>query len=308
MSDNARYEMPTIAAIILTKDEEIHIGRCIKALRGVCKEVFVVDSYSSDGTVEIARDLGATVEQHVFENQAQQFNWAIDNLKIASQWIWRVDADEYMPPEDAAKLMTAITNCDDDVNGIYVNRAIVFHGRKLRYGGWYPSQQIKIIRKGFGRSEKKVMDEHLTILSGRTMSVDADQIDENLRGLAWWTDKHNAYSSREAINMLLMQYGLDDESEGVKARLLGSDSERRRWFKTRYAHMPLLIRPFLYFIARYFFMLGFLDGRWGLVWHVLQGLWYRFLTDAKIIELKQSLGFSRERLMDYLENIKNQQK
>lgn len=302
MNKSNEQDTSSITAVILTKDEELHIARCINSLKAVCSEVWVVDSYSGDDTMKIATELGAKTVQHKFENQAQQFNWAIDNLEINSEWIWRIDADEYVTSGDAAKIVNAINNCDGDVNGIYLNRAIVFHGRKLKHGGWYPAPQIKIIRKGFGRSENKVMDEHLIISSGKTISVDADQIDENMNSLSWWTGKHNGYSSREAFNMLLMQYGLDDETEMIAPRFWGTDAERKRWLKTRYVHLPLLVRPFLYFFTRYFLMLGFLDGRWGFVWHVLQGFWYRFLVDAKILEIKQKFGFNDKLIIAYLKS------
>lgn len=229
----------TIAAIILTKDEEKHIARCIRSLLSFAKEIWVIDSYSSDKTLEIAERFGAKTIKHPFENQAQQFNWAIQNCDIQGEWIWRVDADEYISEDCGRKVTDAIAHCEADVNGIYVNKAIVFQGRKLKHGGWYPAPQIKIIRKGFGKSENKIMDEHLVIITGRTMYVDEDQTDENLNNLSWWTDKHNRYASREAINMLLMQYEMDNETDGVSARLFGNDAERKRWLKVRYARMPL---------------------------------------------------------------------
>lgn len=289
-----------ITAIVLTYDEEIHIERCLKSLIPFCKEIWVVDSFSNDKTVEIAERLGARTVKHEFENQAQQFNWAIDNLEISGAWIWRVDADEYISAELGEKVTKAIAECEDDVNGIYVNKAIVFQGRKLKHGGWYPAPQIKVIRKGFGRSENKVMDEHLIITSGRTIYVDGDQTDENLNGLTWWTQKHNGYATREAENMLRMRYGMDEDSEGVKPRLLGNDAERKRWLKLRYARMPLFVRPFIYFFIRYFVKLGFLDGKSGFVWYVLQGFWYRFLVDAKIFELQRKLGFDDTKIKEWI--------
>lgn len=294
----------TIAALILTKDEGKHIVRCIESLKGVCNEVFVVDSFSTDNTRELAESLGAKVVKHPFENQAQQFNWAIRNCDIKGDWIWRVDADEYISEELGKKVVEAVNTCADDVNGIYVNKAIVFQGRKLKHGGWYPAPQIKVIRKGFGESENKVMDEHLIITSGRTIYVDGDQTDENLNNLTWWTDKHNRYASREAQNMLMMQYGMDADAEGVAARLFGNDAERKRWLKLRYARMPLFLRPFIYFFIRYFVKLGFLDGKEGFIWYVLQGFWYRFLVDAKIFELKKQFGFDRKRIIQHLSSLK----
>lgn len=284
----------SIAAIILTKDEELHLERCIRSIREYCSEIWVVDSFSNDHTEEIAIRLGAKFVQHPFENQAQQFNWAIRHLDIRAEWLWRIDADEYISDDLGQKVHKAIQTVGTDVNGIYVNKAIVFQGRKLRHGGWYPAPQIKIIRKGFGESENKVMDEHLVINSGRTIYVNGDQTDENLHNLTWWTEKHNRYASREAENMLRMRYGLDSESEGVRPRLIGNDAERKRWFKLRYARMPLFIRPFLYFFVRYIVKLGFLDGRAGLTWYILQGFWYRFLVDAKIREIIRKYDGDKE--------------
>lgn len=153
----------SIAALILTYNEEKHITRCINSLKDVCEEIFVIDSFSKDKTVEISKILGAKVYQHPFENQARQFNWAINNCPTTSDWIWRVDADEYIEPALAKKVVTFLPHVSPDVNGIYVNKKIVFMGRPLLHGGWYPAQQIKIIRKGYGASEDKWMDEHLII-------------------------------------------------------------------------------------------------------------------------------------------------
>ena len=289
-----------ISFVVLTYNEEKHIARCIRSLQAFAEEVWVVDSFSTDRTVEIAEQLGARTVKHPFENQAQQFNWAIRNCDIRGAWIWRVDADEYISEDCGRKVQETIATCAADVNGIYVNKAIVFQGRKLRHGGWYPAQLIKVIRKGFGESENKVMDEHLVITSGRTVSVDGDQTDENLNDLTWWTDKHNRYASREAVNMLRMQYGMDADAEGVVPRFCGTEAERKRWLKVRYARLPLFVRPFLYFFARYVLKLGFLDGREGFTWYVLQGFWYRFLVDAKVYEMKKRFAFDEIRIKQWL--------
>lgn len=289
----------SIAAIILTYNEEKHIARCINSLKGVCDEVWVVDSFSSDDTCMLAEAMGAHVVQHEFVHQAQQFNWAISELPIKGDWIWRIDADEYIEYPLGDKVREVIATCDDDVNGIYVNKKIVFLGKPLKHGGWYPAQQIKVIKRGHGMSENKPMDEHLIITDGRTVSVDGDQTDENLNDLTWWTDKHNRYADREALNMLCMEYGLDEESESVDARLFGNDAERKRWLKKHYAGMPLYVRPFLNFFVRYVLKSGFLDR--NIRWYILQGFWYRFLVDAKIYEIKKRFGFDDDIIRKYLD-------
>lgn len=289
-----------ISFVVLTYNEEKHIERCIRSLMPFAEEVWVVDSFSTDRTVEIAEALGARTVKHPFENQAQQFNWAIRHCDIQGDWIWRVDADEYISEDCGRKVEETIATCADDVNGIYVNKAIVFMGRRLKHGGWYPAPQIKVVRKGYGESENKVMDEHLIVTSGRTVSVDGDQTDENLNDLTWWSDKHNKYASREAVNMLLMQYEMDADAEGVRPKFFGTEAERKRWLKVRYARMPLFLRPLLYFLVRYVVKRGFMDGKEGFVWYVLQGFWYRFLVDAKIYEIKRRHGFDREKLKAWL--------
>lgn len=290
----------SIAALILTYNEEKHIARCINSLKDVCEEIFVIDSFSKDRTVEIAKALGAKVYQHPFENQARQFNWAINNCSISSDWIWRVDADEYIEPSLAKKVVASLPDVSPDVNGIYVNKKIVFMGRPLLHGGWYPAQQIKIIRKGYGASEDKWMDEHLIIFTGRTISIDGDQTDENLNDLSWWTQKHNNYSNREAINMLLMEYGLDNQNREVQPKFWGTGAERKRWLKIKYIKAPLFLRPFINFFIRYILRAGFLDGKQGFIWHFLQGFWYRFLVDAKIYEIKKQFDFDSEKVRRYL--------
>jgi glycosyltransferase involved in cell wall biosynthesis len=281
-----------ITAIILTKDEELHIERCIKSVQRVCKKVLVVDSYSTDSTCQIAEGLGARVVQHPFENQAKQFNWAIDNIQISTEWIWRVDADEIL--EDslvnlAKKELPTLTE-ERNVNGIYVNKKIVFMGRPLLHGGWYPAQQIKIIRTGFGRSEDKMMDEHLIVTSGETVSWDGDQTDWNLKPLDWWWNKHRGYAKREAQMQVMMAEHpeSDNAADEVKGKLFGTNAEWKRWMKNLYGHCPRYLRAIVYFISRYFLMGGFLDGYAGWYWHTRQGLMYRWMVDREIGKLKRS--------------------
>lgn len=292
--------MGTITAIVLTFNEEIHLGRCIKSLQPVCDEIVVVDSFSTDRTCEIAKELGARVYQNPFVNQAVQFNWALENCDIQSDWIWRVDADEYAEANLISKIPETLKNIADDVNGIYVNKKIVFKGRPLMHGGWYPAQQIKIIRRGFGASENKWMDEHLIIFSGLTISINGDQTDENLRDITWWTEKHNKYASREAINMLMMAYELDDQENEVKPDLFGNGAQRKRWMKLKYANSPLFLRPFLNFFVRYILKAGFLDGKEGFMWYMLQGFWYRMLVDTKIYEIKKRFDWDDTKIKEWI--------
>lgn len=280
--------MLDITCIILTKDEAIHIERCVKSVQRVCREVLIVDSFSTDETCQIAENLGARVVQHKFTNQAAQFNWAIDNVEIDTEWIWRVDADEIIEDGLVEIAERELQNVPKNVNGIYVNKKIVFMNRPLLHGGWYPAQHIKLIRKGFGRSEDKLMDEHLIVTEGNTTSWDGDQTDWNLKPLDWWWSKHEGYALREA-QMQVNEANKTKVADGseVQAKLFGTNAEWKRWMKNLYGKCPLYVRPIVYFIGRYIFMGGFLDGYAGWYWHTRQGLMYRMLVDKNIAKLRK---------------------
>lgn len=277
--------MLDIACIILTKDEAIHLERCIASAKRVCRDIWVVDSYSTDDTCALAERLGAYVVQHPFTYQAEQFNWALDNLPITNAWVWRLDADEVISDALAEMALREWPKLSATVNGVYVNRQIVFMNRALRHGGWYPAPQIKLIRRGYGRSEDKLMDEHLIVLSGETVYWNADQTDWNLRPLDWWWQKHEAYAKREAMGIVRMER--EATTMQVRPRLFGTGAERKRWFKNLYLRCPLYVRPWIYFVCRYIVMGGFLDGYPGWYWHTRQGLRYRLLVDRELSRLRK---------------------
>lgn len=291
----------SIAAIILTKNEEKHIARCINSIKGVCEEIWVIDSFSTDKTCEIAKDLGAEVCRHEWKNHSTQFNYGLHECPIHSEWIWRIDADEYLSGNLGMAVKTALARCDHGVNGVFVRRRIDFMGRPLLHGGWYPSYYLKIFRRGHGECECRWMDEHICLFDGSTITVDdGDQVDANLNDLTWWTDKHNSYATREMADLLMAEYGLDDRGANVEARFFGTEDQRKCWLKKRYAKSPLFIRPFINFIYRYVFRAGFLDGKEGFIWHILQGFWYRTLADAKVYEIKKRFNFDDEKIKAYI--------
>lgn len=301
MKDNS------IAAVILTKDEEKHIERCINSLKGVCDEIIVVDSFSTDRTCDIAEAMGAKVYKNPWKNYATQFNYGVYNCNIKSAWIWRIDADEFLEGNIGIAVKKALKECNDDVNGVYIRKRIDFIGRPLLHGGWYPSYHLKIFRNGHGDCENRWMDEHIRIFDGTTITVeDGNQVDANLNSLTWWTQKHNGYATREMVDMLMMEYGLDAKAQEVVPKFFGTEEQRKRWLKMKYVKFPLFIRPFINFFLRYILKAGFLDGKEGFIWHILQGFWYRMLVDAKIFELKKKFGFDDAKIKEYLkENYVN---
>ena len=239
----------SITAIILTYNEEIHIRRCLRSLQGICDEVLIVDSFSSDNTVAIAQQMGARVVQHPWKNYATQLNYGIHECNVASDWLWRIDADEYLEGGLGAAVRAVIETAPDDVNGIYVRKRIDFMGRPLLHGGRYPSYHLKVWRRGHGECENRRMDEHIRIFNGKTVVVNkGNQVDANLNDLGRWTSKHNGYAVREMIDMLLMEYNLDTKGREVTPELFGTEEQRKRWLKVRYIKAPLFARPYINFL------------------------------------------------------------
>ena len=271
-----------LTAIVLTLNEEIDLPACLDSLGRLECPIVVVDSGSGDRTVEIAEQAGAAVFHHEFESCARQLNWALDNVPIDSEWLLRLDADERITPELADELTERLARRADGVTGFYVRRREYFMGRWIRHGGYYPTWLLRVWKRGTARAEDRMMDDHMLLLEGEAVLLDHDIFEENGKGLFKWTEKHIDYAAREAQILLA-----DPREDGVRPSAFGTPEERRRWLRDRvYGRTPLFLRAFLYFGYRYFLRLGFLDGRAGLVFHFLQGCWYRFQVDALLYEAR----------------------
>lgn len=295
--------MTDVSVIILTFNEEKHLARCLQSLHRFTDKVFIVDSFSTDRTVEIARSMGAVVVQNPWINYATQFNFGIANTPFQTTWLMRMDADEYVLPELADEINQRLVGLPDPISGVYVKRRVMFFDRWMRHGAYYPIWLLRLWRRGQGICEELWMDEHIKLtdvdgVPAQTIQFQHDLVDHNLNNLTWWTHKHNQYAIREAIDLLNIRYNFD-EAARVEPKLFGSQEQRTRFLKIQYASLPLFTRPFLYFLYRYILRLGFLDGRPGLMWHFLQGLWYRFLVDAKLYEVYHQVGRDKKAIIDY---------
>ncbi|MGR9099990.1 MAG: glycosyltransferase family 2 protein [Gammaproteobacteria bacterium] len=291
-----------IVAVILTFNEERHLPRCLASLKGIVNEALVVDCHSTDGTERVAAEYGAKFVKNDWVNHAVQFNWGLDQLDDDVDWVFRIDADEYVTPALAGEIETKLATLGEEIEGVYCNRRMMFQGRLIRYGGVYPIRVLRLFRRGRGRCENRWMDEHIQV-SGDTADFAGDLIDENLNTLTWWTAKHNGYASREAVDMLNLKYGfLSSESAARLSKI--SQPGYKRWLKESvYARLPGGYRAFAYFFYRYFVRLGFLDGRPGAMFHVLQGFWYRYLVDAKIDEVERYKAENRCDIIEAIERV-----
>ena len=301
--------MLDITAIILTFNEEIHIRRCLDRICPLVKEVFIIDSYSKDRTLDIVKefqksqdaagDTKITVLQNKWVNYATQFNWALDNAHIKTTWTLRLDADEYLCEDLVEELNSKLDKEPEDVTGISFLLRRVWMGRIIRRG-LPPIRQMRLFRTGKARSEVRQMDEHIELLEGHGVDYNGEWADDNLNDISWWTQKHVGYAIREATDLLDIEYNLTGASDEDRNRNITSDARAKRMRKHSYAKKPLFFRAFAYFCYRYFFRLGFLEGQEGFMWHFFQGLWYRMLVDAKVYEVKKACGTDKEAIVDYI--------
>jgi len=271
-----------VSVLIITYNEEANIARCLESLRWA-GEVFVVDSFSTDRTVEIAKAMGAKVYVHPFEGYARQRNWALDNLPISNQWVLFLDADEQIPPPLAEQIRRVASSPDSHYAGYYLNRRFYFLGRWLKHGGLSPSWILRLFRRQAGRYEDREVNEHV-LLTGPAGRLDEPFDHRDNRPLSAWIERHDAYSDLEAEEYFSERFRGGYEAS-IPASLWGAQPERKRWIKLHlWNRLPLLLRPFLFLLRNYFLKGGFLDGREGFIYHVLWSFWVRFLIDAKIIE------------------------
>ncbi len=302
-----------VSTIILTYNEERSLPDCLQSLKELGGEIFVVDSGSTDRTREIAEDYGAKVVEHAFVNYAAQRNWAQENLPIRGGWVLHLDADERLTPE----LVTEIKETlgvrreelgaglgsgvnpawktagkperekrfgDSEIDGFLLRKRTIFMGRWIRHGGHYPSYHLRLFRRGQGCCEDRLYDQHF-LVNGKIKALKHDYIDVLTPNIDTWIQRHTRWAELEARQLVTTSNG---EAQ-VRADFFGNPIERKRWLRNGlYGRSPLFARAFFYWLYRYFFRLGFLDGKEGFIFHFLQGFWFRLLVDIKIEEMKKT--------------------
>ena len=248
---------------------------------GWADRVFVVDSFSTDATPEIARafaDQGVELVSHRYDGPADQKNWALDHLSIASDWILFLDADEAVTPELERAIVAATGDPSTTACGFFINRRILWYGRWIRRGGWFPNWNLRLFRRGRARYEMRRVHEHM-IVDGPTASLDGWLDHEDLRDLSFSIAKHNRYSTSEAQEYVA---GVSGDDYG---RLFTRDAlSRKRWIKTR-IWAPLPGKGLWYFLWAYVIRLGFLDGMPGLRFHAMHAMYKQF-DELKLWELR----------------------
>ncbi len=298
--------MLDLSVIILTKDEELHIRRCIENVLSIAKEIFIIDSFSSDRTLEIAMKYPkVTILQNKWvNNYAYQFNWGLENAPITGKWVLRLDADEYLMPELIEEIKHKLPSLSDDISGISFNRRHIFMGKWMKHG-IYPVTLLRLFRYGKGKCEQRLMDEHIQISDGKCIVFDNDFCDHNMNNLSWFCHKHVNYAIREAADLLDIELGLTGVAISDNKKVINAQASSKRMKKHKYVRQPLFWRSFAYFLYRYFLKGAWRDGKEGFVFSFIQGWWYRTLVDAKILEIKKVCGSNKDLISDHLYKVYN---
>ncbi|MGQ0663939.1 MAG: glycosyltransferase family 2 protein [Pseudomonadota bacterium] len=280
--------MLPISVVVLSFDSEATIAATLANAARVSDDVHVLDSFSSDRTLDLVRAAGARLVQRPFETYGAQRNWAIANLPLKHDWELHLDADEQVTPELAAELAALMgAGPPAGIGGYYIPRLVHFHGRPLRHGGMYPIYHLRLFRRGQGKCETRKYDQHFHV-EGKTAKLASPMIDDIRLSLSEWTRRHNRWADAE-VDELLASGGT-----GAIGRAGPEDPvAEQRAKRDFYYRQPPFLRAFLLFLYRYVWKRGFLDGREGLIFYVLQTFWFRFLIDAKLHERRQAMARQR---------------
>jgi glycosyltransferase involved in cell wall biosynthesis len=244
-------------------------------------EIFVVDSFSTDQTLAIAKEYTSHIYQHKFENYARQKNWALDTLPISHEWFFIIDADEQVTPELRAEIESIINNPQETRAGFYVNRRFIFLGKWIKHCGWYPSWNLRLFRHGLARYEDRPVHEHM-VVQGEVGYLQHDMIHKDYRTLHAFFDRHNKYSTLEAEARF--RRWREQKKTGLNTSLLGDDVERKRYLRDIiWPKVPF--KPLIFFLYMYILKRGFLDGKVGLLFSIFHAF-QEFSVGMKLLEMQ----------------------
>lgn len=291
-SMSASASKPTIGVVVLTFNSAGVIRKTLEAAARVSPAITCVDSGSTDGTVAILTSMGCRLLQRPFKHYADQRNWAIAQVESQFDWQLHLDADEVLDEPAIAGILNAVAS-PGTASSFLIRRKTYFMGQPLRFGGTM-SWHLRLFRSGFAQCEDRLYDQHF-VGSGVSGRINRGWLhDLNMGSLTEWIARHNRWSDLEAAEVSGL--GAIASGKRLTGDLRGDARQRTRYCKGLYYRSPRLLRAVSYFLYRYILRGGFLDGRVGLIYSVLQALWFRTLVDAKLIELEQqSLSISSKK-------------
>src|SRR5579884_4304636 len=282
-----------LSVFILTRNEELNLPDCLESLKGWCRDIHIVDSFSTDATLDIARRYGAHIHQHKFEGHTLQRLWALRNVPFENEWVFALDADHRVTPELRDELVRLFVTPPEDVDGLFVKRRQIFRGRWIRHGGYYPKYHLKIFRSRCAYLDDNEFDYRFYV-NGKTRILKHDILESNQNEwrIGFFVEKHNRFATELATEELKRERG---ELEYLtQVSFFGNPDQRILRLKILWNRLPPYVRPFLLFFYRYFLRLGFLDGKEGFIFYFLQSLWFRLLVDIRREELQTETAGSSQ--------------
>ena len=225
------------------------------------------------------------------------------NLPIRTTWAIRLDADEYFMDNCTEKLERALSELPNDINGCTLIRRIYFMGRWIKHSNEYPKTTLRVMRVGHVEMEDRWLDEHVDLKGGKSVNLPWEIIDDSKICLSAWTKKHNDYSIKEAIELIHQEINLFERHDVYSQ--VDMNAKKKKTQKSIYSKLPKYWRAFFFFCYRYFFKLGFLDGKEGFLWNFFQCWWYRTLADAKMDEIFKECGKDKEKIISFVRSKYN---
>src|SRR5262249_46976711 len=261
-----------------------NISYCLESIRQI-SNIYVVDSGSTDSTVSICENFGVHVVRHAYTNHASQWQWALDNVPILTPWILALDADFVVTSELLDRISREIDTLGENIGGIYVRHLYNFGGGRIRFGGT-KKYWLRIVRRDCARADTSDLVDFRFLVDRQVVRWREAIIEHNRKDddISIWIAKQDKFSLRLAVEEELRRRGL--HAWDRTPRFFGTVDERIAWLRDCWLKLPLFIRPVLYFVYRYVLAGGFLDGRAGFLYHVLQGFWLRLVVDWKTIQLR----------------------
>lgn len=292
-----------LTAVILTFNEELNIKACLESISGWCESILVVDSGSTDGTLDICKQYPTQLLTHPYTDHASQWNWILNEVSFSTNWILALDADNIVSDDARKSIAQVVLRDDPSMGGYYLAHRHNFRGKHIR---GLKSNWLRLVHRQRVQVDLSELVDFRFFTGYDIGFLTGEIIESNLKemDIDFWIDKHQKFSSRMAMEEVLRCKGA--LAWNTTGKISGNSDQRMVFFKNIWYHLPLFFRPFLYFFYRYFIRFGFLDGANGFVFHFLQAFWFRFLVDIKIAELKRRLAKGELTVEDLLARVNHE--
>jgi glycosyltransferase involved in cell wall biosynthesis len=276
-----------LTVLVTTRDEEVNIERTLASIHGFADQIFVLDSESRDRTKEIARRYADDVIDLAYEHGRiipWIFQWGLDHLPIRNEWVLILEADQALPEALRQEIASILARPETPESGFYIRRRQIFRGHPIEHGGYGSKYLLKLFRRSCSQLDPVEQDTRVYVRGATAKLLQPlEEWNKKEDAILFYLEKHLRYA--EAFAREEFERRTKRLPWKATPRLFGTPDERILWMKSLWYRMPLFVRPALYFGYRYFFLLGFLDGAVGTLFHFLQAFWFRLVVDVRLAEL-----------------------